>query len=391
MRLKRLILPALLLVFVSFLSFTVTRAQSKDEELSEKRKVIEELQKKLAEVDGQKQTLSKTINYLSTKISLTEKQVEQTEDEIGTLETEIGVLSGKIDKLNVSLDSLTEILLNRINASYKSSFQDPIYLLLATDGFSNFFRRYKYLKVSQAHDREVMFALENARTTFDTQRQVKQEKQDQVIELQAKLESQQVALQRQQAEKTKALEVTKNDEKNYQSQLQKALSELEAIQSIIAGRGKETEAGNVEEGANIASVIPSSSACSNGAHLHFEVAQKGVHLNPANYLSGKSVTWDNSPDGTFGFGGSWRWPLDGGVRITQGYGMTFYAATLRYYGGAPHTGIDMMSTEGSLGVKAVRKGKLFRGAIACGGGSLRYVKVEHADDDYDSYYLHVNY
>lgn len=390
MRFKRFILPALLLLIAICIPLTSVFALS-EEELNDKKKVIEELQKKLIEVDGQKQTLSKTINYLSTRITLTEKQVEQTEDEIETLETEIGVLSGKIDKLNVSLDSLTEILLNRINASYKSSFQDPIYLLLATDGFSNFFRRYKYLKVSQAHDREVMFALENARTTFDTQRQVKQEKQDQVIELQQKLESQQVALQRQQAEKTKALEVTKNDEKNYQSQLQKALSELEAIQSIIAGRGKETEAGNVEEGATIASVIPSSSACSNGAHLHFEVAQKGVHLNPASYLSGKSVTWDNSPDGTFGFGGSWRWPLEGGVRITQGYGMTFYAATLRYYGGAPHTGIDMMSTEGSLGVKAVRKGKLYRGAIACGGGSLRYVKVDHADDDYDTYYLHVNY
>jgi hypothetical protein len=69
--------------------------------------------------------------------------------------------------------------------------------------------------------------------------------------------------------------------------------------------------------------------------------------------------------------------------------MTYYAANLRYYGGGPHTGLDMINP-GNLTVKAVKPGTLFLGSIACGGGTLRYVHVKQ-DDNYDTFYLHVNY
>jgi peptidoglycan hydrolase CwlO-like protein len=386
MRFKRFILPALLLSFlvVSF-SFAVPRIQGEDE-LTEKEKEIQELEKKLAEVSGQKQTLAKTVSYLSTRISLTEKQVEQTEAEISTLETEIEVLSGKIDKLNVSLDSLTQILLNRINASYKTSFQDPIYLLLATDGFTNFFRRYKYLKVTQANDREVMFALENARTTFDSQRQVKQDKQNQVLELQSKLEGQKNSLVRQQADKQELLKITSNDEKKYQEMVARARAELQAIQAVIAGKGSESEVRSVSEGDKIASIISGRSPCSSGTHLHLEVVKNKSQINPFSMLKNISLIWDNSGQEMNGFG-SWNWPLNESIRITQSYGKTPYSSI---YAGDFHTGVDMVSTA-DLTVKAVKAGTLYRGSIACGGGSLKYVRVDHSDDDYDTYYLHVNY
>jgi peptidoglycan hydrolase CwlO-like protein len=386
MRFKRFILPALLLSFlvVSF-SFAVPRIQGEDE-LTEKEKEIQELEKKLAEVSGQKQTLAKTVSYLSTRISLTEKQVEQTEAEITALETEIEVLSGKIDKLNVSLDSLTQILLNRINASYKNSFQDPIYLLLATDGFTNFFRRYKYLKVTQANDREVMFALENARTTFDSQRQVKQDKQNQVLELQSKLEGQKNSLVRQQAEKQELLKITSNDEKKYQEMVARARAVLQAIQAVIAGKGSESEVRTVSEGDKIASIISGRSPCSSGTHLHLEVVKNKSQINPFSMLKNISLIWDNSGQEMNGFG-SWNWPLNESIRITQSYGKTPYSSI---YAGNFHTGVDMVSTA-DLTVKAVKAGTLYRGSIACGGGALRYVRVDHSDDDYDTYYLHVNY
>lgn len=385
MHLKRFILPTLALLFIT-ISVSFAASIVKGDELTEKEKEIQELEKKLAEVSGQKQTLAKTVNYLSTRISLTEKQVEQTEEEIGALEAEIGVLSGKIDKLNVSLDSLTQILLNRINASYKSSFQDPMYLLLSTDGFSNFFRRYKYFKVTQANDREVMFALENARTTFDTQRQVKQEKQEQVLELQSKLEGQKNSLERQQSEKQELLKLTSNDEKKYQEMVARARAELQAIQAVIAGKGTESEVRIVSEGEKIASIISGRSPCSSGTHLHLEIVKSKTQINPFSMLKNISLIWDNSGQEMNGFG-SWNWPINESIRITQSYGKTPYSSI---YAGDFHTGVDMVSTS-DLQVKAIKSGTLYRGAIACGGGSLRYVRVDHADDDYDTYYLHVNY
>jgi murein DD-endopeptidase MepM/ murein hydrolase activator NlpD len=68
--------------------------------------------------------------------------------------------------------------------------------------------------------------------------------------------------------------------------------------------------------------------------------------------------------------------------------MTFFAATLRYYGGQPHTGIDMINN--NLNIKSVANGTLYRGSIGCRGGTLRYVHVKH-DDGMNTYYLHVNY
>ena len=89
------------------------------------------------------------------------------------------------------------------------------------------------------------------------------------------------------------------------------------------------------------------------------------------------------------FGGSWNWPIDDPIRITQEYGETLWTrrGDVHY---SFHTGIDMFS-DSSLLVKAVKEGKLYRGSISCGGGTLTYVKVDHKDSDIDTYYLHVNY
>lgn len=388
MRLSLIFLIAVMLVGLMFNTRGLIRAE--DDPLATKKKEIAELQQKIEELQSQKQSLAQTINYLSTKVQLTEKEIDKTEAEIALLSQQIEVLEGKIGVLNTNLTKLTEVMVNRVNASYKNNASQPVLLLLVTNGFTDFFRRYKYLKVSQQHDREVIYALEEAKSNYDAQKLVKEEKQAEVLTLQAKLVEQKAALGKQQQAKQAALTVTRNDEKRYQEQLARALAEIRAIQSIIAGGGEESKVGTVNEGDNIASIIAGVSACSSGSHLHFEVTKDKVPQNPTGYLSGKSVVWDNAPDGPFGFSGSWRWPVDDPVRVTQGYGMTFYAATLRYYGGNPHTGLDMISDGGGYAVKAVKNGTLYRGAIACGKGTLRYVHVDHGDN-LSTYYLHVNY
>ena len=75
-----------------------------------------------------------------------------------------------------------------------------------------------------------------------------------------------------------------NDEKKFQSLLNQARTELEAINAVIAGKGVETEVGDVKAGDNIAKVIQGSSCNSSGAHLHFVVGQDHSVKNPFNYL-----------------------------------------------------------------------------------------------------------
>jgi len=358
------------------------------QDLDQKKQEIDQIKQELEKVQGQKQTLASTISYLNNKIRLTEAQLTSTESELASIKTQIEDLSQKITSLDNSLEDLTAQLLHRVTQSYKESRLNPFITLVASDSLNQLVSHLKYMQLVEHKNRDLIYQLETTRTDFDQQKTLKQQKEEELNALTQKYEAQKQSLAQQQLDKKNLLELTKNDEKRFQTELSKKMAELDAIQSIIAGKGDETEVGDINEGKVIASIIPGPSACSSGAHLHFEVDKNGSHQNPAGYLSGKSVGWDNGPDGPFDFTGSWPWPLSDPIRITQGYGMTFYASVIRYYGGNPHTGIDMINND--LQVKAVRKGKLYRGAIACGGGTLRYVRVQQ-DDGIDTYYLHINY
>ncbi|HEX7017398.1 MAG TPA: hypothetical protein VF209_00625 [Patescibacteria group bacterium] len=348
---------------------------------------------KIQEARNAQITLNNTISILNGQISVQELQIDQTETEISQLEKQITALSERIDGLNLSLDSLTGVLVKRVTEHYKRSYVNPLLVLLTKGSLNSVLSEYKYLQLTQQQTAEAMQRAETQRITYDEQKTLKEETQTELESKQAQLVQQQTTLTRQRAEQQYLLTETRNNEAKYQSELAKTLAELEAIQSIIAGRGNESEVSDVNEGDRIATIIAGASACSTGTHLHFEVAKDGVHRDPASYLQSIDATWSNSPDGAFGFGGGWQWPVNDPARITQGYGMTYYARVRRAYGGAPHTGIDMVSkSAGNYAVKAVRKGKLYRGSIPCGGGLLRYVRVEHTEDSgISTYYLHVNY
>lgn len=350
------------------------------------------LENKISETQTQAVTLSNTISIINGQIQVQQLQIDQTIAEIEKLERQIEELTTRISGLEISLDRMTTLLLERVSANYKRGLKNPFLMLITADSFGEFVSEYKYLQIAQKHISGVMQKAEAQRLDYDQQKALKEEKQTEVEAKRITLESQKASLDQQKAEQQHLLAETKNNEARYQSELAATLAELQAIQSIIAGRGDETKVGHVSGGDKIASIIAGASTCSTGTHLHFEVVKDGTHRNPAEKLKSVDISWDNSPDGPFGFSGDWDWPVNDPARITQGYGQTYYARVKRYYGGAPHTGIDMLSkTSGQYTVKAVRSGTLYRGSIPCGGGNLRYVKLEHDEDGYETYYLHVNY
>jgi peptidoglycan hydrolase CwlO-like protein len=348
----------------------------KADQLQEINDQIKQYETEISRLKSQANTLSNQIAQFDAQIRLTTLKIQETQEKIL-------LLGGRINQLEISLEALTEAFATRATETYKMTrLGDSLIMLITASDLGEVVSRYHYLQRIQEADRDLLVRLQEAQDVYE------EEKDDQES-LQAQLEEQGKVLGAQKTAKAELLAITRNDEKRYQNLLAKARAELAAIQAIIAGRGEETEVGFVSEGSRIASVIPSVSACSSGAHLHFEVVQGGAHQNPANVLIPKSVIWDNTPDGQFGFSGSWQWPLNDPIRITQGYGMTYYASVLKYYGGSPHTGLDMVNSNDHT-VKAARSGTLYRGAIGCGGGTLRYVRVQQRDG-YDTYYLHVNY
>jgi peptidoglycan hydrolase CwlO-like protein len=367
--------------------------QSEDEFLSCSRRKQSCWEGNIREAQNAAQSLNNTISILNGQIKVQELQIEQTTAELNSLERQVIELANRITGLDLSLDRLTTVLVRRVDEHYKTGRTNPPFMLLLSDSFNQFVTNYKYIKITEAQTVEAMQRAETQKIDYDQQKTLKEEKQAEVERKKLALVQQQQTLSKQRAEQQFLLTETKSNEARYQSELAKTLAELEAIQSIIAGKGDESKVRDVSQGETIASVIVGASACSTGTHLHFEVVKDGVHRDPAGYLKGIDPVWNNQPDGSFGFGGAWEWPLNNPARINQGYGMTYYARVKRSYGGAPHTGIDMVSKDsGNNTVKAVKEGSLYRGSIRCGGGLLRYVKVEHKDDSsMSTYYLHVNY
>jgi len=366
--------------------------QTEDEYLTCNKKKQACWEQKIDETKSQAVTLTNTINLLNGQISLQQLQVDITQAEIIKLESQVAELSERIKGLGYSLDRLGTVLIERVQAQYKESRVSPSLQLLGSDSLTDIVARLKYLSLAQKQTADVMARTETQRTEYDEQKQLKEDKQDELELKKLALVNLQASLKTQKADQQYLLSETKNNEAKYQTELAKTLAELQAIQSIIAGKGQETKVQEVKQGDKIATIISGASACSTGTHLHFEVTKDGTHRDPASYLKQVDITWSNSPDGSFGFSGNWEWPVNNAALITQGYGMTYYARVKRSYGGSPHTGIDMVSkTIPDTTVKAVRDGTLYRGSISCGGGYLRYVKVVHKDDPEATYYLHVNY
>jgi len=351
------------------------------------------------ELGSQAQTLETAIKILDSKIRLTQAQIKQTTAQIASLEKDVATLSTVLTDLDKTLAELTKIYLARVRESYLRRDPAPLTLFFSSDSFAKFFTRIRYLSVVKARDQLILSEMETARRNYDTQKNAKIRKQQEVEELKTRLTNQQVNLAAQQRSKNDLLIQTRNDEARYQSLLSQARSELEAINAIIAGNGNEVEVRDIGGGEVIAHLIDGASCNSSGRHLHFIVADNSVVNNPFNFLKsvdnnncsgvdGNGKCFDGDP---FNPSGSWDWPLNPRVQMNQGYGET-WAVRNTWVGSIYrfHNGIDIESD--SLDVKAVQPGKLFRGTYSGSNGcALKYVRVDHKDSGIDTFYLHVNY
>lgn len=383
---KKLLLFVFIVLFISF-SAATSFAQSPIDKFRELQKQIDDLTSKLHETQNKATTLTNQITYMDNQIHLTGLKIQDTTEKVAKMENEIDILSDRIGVLESSLTDMTSLLIDRVVATYKNAQIPAGLAMLSSNGFSELISKAKYLHLVQSHDKKILFEVQSTKSDFESQKQLLEEKKTELDLLKEKLEAQQITLDQQKKDKQSLLTITKSDEKKYQDLLVKAKSEQNAIEIAMKQAVMSLKDGTpVDEGKEIAFMGNSGApSCSTGTHLHMEFTKDGARQNPANFLKSLDVLWDNSPDGPFGFSGDWNWPMDGTVRITQGYGMTYFART-GFYGGGPHTGLDMVAS--NTVIKAPKSGTLYKGATSCGGSSMKWVAVDHGGGMM-TWYFHV--
>ena len=378
-----LFLGVVSLLVVSF--FFVFQKSVSADPLSDINNQIDEYLRQISELEKQKNSLSQQITLMDKQIQVATLKISQTETQIKTLQQEIGVLSGKIVRLEDSLNFLSKALLSRVTESYKRGKINPLSLVLLSKNFSQFVNNLHLLQTVQLHDRTMLLSMETTRTSYDEQKQLKEKAQADLVKLQRQLVTQKQQLNSQIADRKRLLDETKGKEANYQKLLAQAYAEKAAIENALVSGVK---VGPVKRGDPIALVGNSGyPGCSTGKHLHLEIWKNNSWVDPGPYLSSKSVKDEQDNKGNINVGsGSWPWPIEDTIRLTQFFGQTPYSWRYKYSGGL-HTGYDMVSTSSDV-IRAPADGTLFKSTQLCGSSTINIVYIEHGDNVI-SFYLHV--
>ncbi len=216
-------------------SVTPTPDTSKEQQDLQNR--INDLENKVKEKQGQVRTLSSQIAAMDNQIKLTELRISSTKHQIVAISGDIQTATKKIETLEKSLENLTKILVNRVVATYEVGSIPPFQMLLSSDNASDFLSRLDYIKIAQENDKKLVFATQQAKNDYVTQKNIFEDKKKKVEALKGQLEAYTKQLTVDKQNRQRLLTETQGDEANYQRLLAQAEAQLRAFSNFTASRG----------------------------------------------------------------------------------------------------------------------------------------------------------
>ncbi len=165
------------------------------------------------------QTYSSQIALIGNQIQLTEYQIEATQEQITSVTLDIDTATKKITSLQGTLDTTIAVLLNRIVATYEVGTIQPLQILLTSGSASDFFTRLNYLRLAQAHDKQLIYDTQQAKVDYSNQKNILEDKKQQLANLQQQLQTQTDQLNQEKQVQQQLLATTEAQIAEYQAQL----------------------------------------------------------------------------------------------------------------------------------------------------------------------------
>lgn len=194
------------------------------------------LKSKLNLLQGQSKSLSSQIAIMDSQIKLTEARIEANKRDILDLTLDIDTTTKKISSLQDSLNRITEVLLNRIVATYQAGRVQPLEMLLSSRDASNLLARLNYLRIAQAHDKKLIYDVQQAKNDYSNQKEIFEGKLKKIESLKKQLEAYTYQLGQEKQTKQNLLTQTQGSEANYQKLLAEARAQLSALSSFATAR-----------------------------------------------------------------------------------------------------------------------------------------------------------
>jgi peptidoglycan hydrolase CwlO-like protein len=243
------VLISLALIFASFfkngsLKTSFLQEQTDEQKKNEIQKKIDEYEKKLSEVRNQKNTLSSQIEYMDTQIYLTGLRAEDTKEKIEKTQYEIETLDAWIKNLDNSLDKLSETLLSRIVAGYKTRQASVIDVMFDSSNANEMVNKLKYYQIARERNKKVLMEVQEAKLNYEEQKKLREKKKTELDQLQKQLLAQQDDLKVQQESKRTLLQVTQSDEATYSRLLEEAKRQITAYKTFVQTTGVGTISAN---------------------------------------------------------------------------------------------------------------------------------------------------
>jgi len=231
---------------------------------------IEELRKKVSDIEEEVSGKDQTISSLKTKIANYQNIIDQKrlqsqnlaneiviiEQEIRKTETQIKTTRTKIEKVQLEIEKVTteikekerqitrqkEILGAYIREIYDYDQQGGLEIALAHDSFSEFLNQQEYLVTLEAKMQQTLNEIQSLKAQLETKKKELETKKQELEELKAKLERERKSLENQKRSKEELLIKTEQEEAKYEELLGRIDTQKRSILGDInALRKKKSE------------------------------------------------------------------------------------------------------------------------------------------------------